>query len=88
MATYPLARILTEDSKNLDEVKTYLEIKGNAYYQKEDTFDRREFHYFMGNSAVLIRVFPNHKADIRIIASNEDSLVNLKDEIKKLLDKN
>ncbi len=93
MATYPttnifLNKIDDKTRKNIEEVKTYLEIKGVPYSQNSDNncaVGRLDLHYFMGNSVVKITQFSN-VTDIKIIANNGENLSSIKKSIERILD--
>jgi hypothetical protein len=89
MVKYPSTNILVsplddKNIRNLFNVKTYLEIKGESYYQNTDNPNRKDFHYFMGNSTVTI-IELSRKVDIRIVASGEVSLTHIKTNLEKIL---
>ena len=84
MVIYPSTNILIFDKTNLEKVKSYLEFKGNTYSQNTRNSERKEFHYFFGNSSVFIKEFKK-KADIKIFSEQESFLNDLKRNIQDVL---
>jgi hypothetical protein len=91
MAIYPSTNIFVNlldprSVRNLEEVKTYLEIKGKPYHQNCNNQEIKEFHYFCGNSAVFIKQFEK-RANIDIFASDDDIKSSMKTSIEEILAK-
>lgn len=89
MTDFPSTNILIaplddKSIKRLEEIKTYMEINGNPYHQNNCNPNKKEFHYFMGNSIVFIEEFKN-KADINIVAYEENNLNSMKTNIEKII---
>jgi hypothetical protein len=91
MVKYPSTNIFLRplDDKtreSLDDIESYLNINGKLLYENIDNPKRIETYYFMGNSVVKIITLKD-EADIKIMASSDNILLDIKSKLERILNK-
>ena len=87
MNFYPKANILLKDKYDFSFSSLYceLDLLGTPYHQNTDNEKRKENHWFLGESSVIVLEFEK-KANIKIISKDEVYLNIHKSKIEKILE--
>ena len=84
---YSRTNIFIDDKYDFSMPSLYseLDVLAGSFHQNNDNPDRKEFHYFLGDSSVVVLEYKK-KANIKVIALNDVSLSNTKSKIEKILE--
>jgi hypothetical protein len=88
MVEYPTTNIFLKDKYefNLPHLYNELNLIGTPWHQNTDNPKRKELHYFVETCSVVVSEY-DKKTNIKIIASHDLFLSDLKSKIEKILDK-